>query len=179
MSDELKKDDWWYIIKKVTFLICLAGFVANSYMCLKQFIGKETVQSQELKHNKELVLPSFTICSLSGYKKKITKHQDLKLNNYLNNTLELDEILLWVTNDDNMWTIEQLIKDTKSWHITTTYSLYKGRCHTIRYLHKVLKVDFDISQLMNTKYFSFRSDLHCHYCLNDYRLLGGKWVNYG
>jgi len=137
MSDELKKDDWWYIIKKVTFLICLAGFVANSYMCLKQFIGKETVQSQEIKHNKELALPSITICSLSGYKEKITKHQDLKLNNYLNNTLELDEILLWVTNDDNLWTIEQMIKDKTSWQVTTTYSLYKGRCHTISYLHEV------------------------------------------
>ena len=151
MSDELKKDDWWYIIKKVTFLICLAGFVANSYMCLKQFIGKETVQSQEIKHNKELVLPSFTICSLSGYKEKITKHQDLKLNNYLNNTLELNEILLLVQTDDNVWTIEQLIKDKTSWQVTTTYSLYKGRCHTIRFLHKVLELNFDILQLIHAK----------------------------
>ena len=150
MSVELKKDDWWYLIKKATFLICLAGFVANSYMCLKQFIGKETVQSQEIKHNKELAFPSITICSLSGYKEKIRNHQDLKLNNYLNNTLELDEILLWVTTDGKVMTIEQLIKDKTSWQVTTTYSLYKGRCYTIRYLHKVLELDFDISQLINT-----------------------------
>ena len=151
MSVELKKDDWWYLIKKATFLICLAGFVANSYMCLKQFIGKETVQSQELKHNKELVLPSLTICSLSGFKEKIIRHQDLKLNNYLNNTLELDEIILWVQTDDNVWTVEQLIKDKTSWRVTTTYSLYKGRCHTIRFLHKVLEMNFIISQFINAK----------------------------
>ena len=151
MSVELKKDDWWYLIKKATFLICLAGFVANSYMCLKQFIGKETVQSQELKHNKELVLPSLTICSLSGFKEKIIRHQDLKLNNYLNNTLELDEIILWVQTDDNVWTVEQLIKDKTSWQVTTTYSLYKGRCHTIRFLHKVLELNFDILQLIHAK----------------------------
>ena len=150
-----QKINVWYAIKIVTFMICLAGFVANSLMIFKQFLGKQTITSQDLQHNEELVLPSFTICSLSGYKEKITKHQDLKLNNYLNNTLELNEILLLVQTDDNVWTIEQLIKDKTSWQVTTTYSLYKGRCHTIRFLHKVLELNFDILQLIHAKLYSF------------------------
>ena len=133
MSFELKKDIW-YVIKTATFMICLAGFVANSSMIVKQFIGKQTITSQNLEHNKELYLPSFTICSPRGYKEKIKKFQDLKLNNYLEKTLGLDEVLFRV----NEMTIEKLIENTTFWQVTTTYARFKGCCHTIRYLKKVL-----------------------------------------
>ena len=133
-----KEKDVWYAIKIVTFVICLAGFVANSFMIFKHFIGKQTITSQDLQHNNELTLPSVTICSFSGYKQKITRYQDLILNNYLNKTLELDEILYMVVGDDRWMTIEQLLKNKTFWEVTTTYSIYKGRCHTIRYNQKVL-----------------------------------------
>ena len=133
MSLELKKNIW-YFIKTVTFIICLAGFVVNSSMIIKQFFIKQTITSKNLVHNKELDLPSFTICSLSGFKEKIKKFQDLKLNNYLEKTLGLDEILFQV----NEMSIDKLIENTTFWQITTTHTKYKGRCHTIRYLKKVL-----------------------------------------
>ena len=137
MSVESKKDVW-YAIKIVTFMICLAGFVANTFMIFKQFIGKQTITSHDLQHNKELAFPSFTICSHNVYKEKVTKTQDLALNYYLNNTVEIEEILISVSTGDTDWTIEQLIKDKTFWDVTTTYSIYKGRCHTIRYKKKVL-----------------------------------------
>ena len=136
-----QKNNVWYAIKIVTFMICLAGFVANSFMIFKQFLGKQTITSQDLQHNEELVLPSFTICSLSGYREKITKHEDLKLNNYLNKTLNLDEILISVITKDSEMTIEQLIENKTFWEVTTTYTRNKGRCHTIRYTNKVLFID--------------------------------------
>ena len=135
-----QKNDVWYAIRIATFLICLAGFVANSLMIFKQFLGKQTITSQDLQHNEELVLPSFTICSLSGYREKITKHQDLKLNNYLNKTLNLDEILISVITEDSKMTFEQLIENKTFWEVTTTYTRNKGRCHTIRYTKKVLYI---------------------------------------
>ena len=135
MDPEIK-ERVWITIKIVTFIICLAGFAGNSFMSFKVFIGKQTITSQDLQHNEELALPSLTICSRSGYKRKISKYQDFELDNYLNNTLELDEILLSV---DEM-TIEQIKKNTMLWEVTTTYSLFRGRCYTIRYIPKVNEV---------------------------------------
>ena len=120
-------------IKTVSFIICLAGFAGNSFMSFKVFIGKQTITSQDRQNDEELELPSLTICSLSGYKRRISKYQEFELDNYLNNTLELEEILLSV---DEM-TIEQIKKNTMLWEVTTTYNLFRGRCYTIRYIPKV------------------------------------------
>ena len=124
---------FWVVLKAATFLICLAGFVGNSFMIFKQFISKQTITSQDVQINDELVLPSFTICSLSGFKEKMNKYRDLELDDFHNKTLELDEILLWVED----LTIDELRENTTTWEITTTYGPYKGRCHTIRYIPKV------------------------------------------
>ena len=134
--DSEVKERVWITIKTVTFIICLAGFAGNSLMSFKVFIGKQTITSQDQQHHEELSLPSLTICSLSGYKKRISKYQDFDLNNYLNNTLELDEIILSV---DGM-TIEQIKKNRTFWEVTTTYNLFRGRCYTIRYIPKVSEV---------------------------------------
>ena len=139
MSIEMKKKVYT-AIKTITFIFCLAGFVCNSFMIFKQFIGKKTITSQDIEHNKKLAVPSFTLCSLSGYKEKITKHQDLKLNNYLNKTFNLDEILISVITEDSKMTFEQLIENKTFWEVTTTYTRNKGRCHTIRYTKKVLYI---------------------------------------
>ena len=123
----------WTAIKTITFIFCLAGFVCNSFMIFKQFIGKKTITSQDIEHNNKLAVPPFTLCSLSGYKEKITNYQGIKLNDYLNNTLDLDEILISI----NGMTVKDIRHNSKLWEVTTTYSAYKGRCHTIRYMSKV------------------------------------------
>ena len=110
MLPHLKKSIWTFI-KAVTFVICLAGFVCNSFMIFKQFIGKQTITSWDIQKSKELLLPSFTICSLTGVKNRITKYKHLELSNYINNTLELDEILVSI--DD--LTINKLREDTAAW----------------------------------------------------------------
>ena len=84
-------------------------------MSFKVFIGKQTITSQDQQHNEELALPSLTICSLSGYKKKISKYQDFDLKNYLNNTLELDEILLSV--DEMTIEGEAIFNKSDSWNV--------------------------------------------------------------
>ena len=124
------------VLKAATFFICVAGFVGNSFMIFKQFISKQTITSQDVQKNDELVLPSFTMCSLSAFKEKMNKYRDVELDNFHNKTLELDEILLWVED----MTIDELRENTTTWEITATYGPYKGRCYTIRYLPKVTDI---------------------------------------
>ena len=138
MSPEWNKKIWT-AVKTLTFILCLAGFAWNSSGNFKQFIGRQTITSQDLQHNEKLALPSFTLCSLSSFKEKITKYQDLELKSYLNNTLDLDEILVAVQgpNGQPFIGLKQLKELTTLWEVSTTYSQFRGRCHTIRYIPKV------------------------------------------
>ena len=140
MSPDYVKDlprKFWVVIKAATLLFCLAGFVGNSFMIFKQFIGKQTITSQDTQKNEELALPSFTVCALSGFKEKMTKFRDVELDGFHNKSLEFDEYILSV---DDM-TIEELRTNDTTWELSTTYSPYKGRCHTIRYIPKVFSIN--------------------------------------
>ena len=149
MSPEMK-GRIWIAVKTITFIICLAGFAWNSFTNFTQFIGKQTITTEDLQHNEELVLPSFTLCGISSFKEKVTNYQDLELNNYLNNTLELDEIFINVDGPvpmthsipANVTSIDlrQLKKMSTLWEVRTTFSQVRGRCHTIRYIPKVTKI---------------------------------------
>lgn len=130
----------WHIIsvlKVVTFFICLGGFIANSYIIFTQFIGKNTITSQNTENNDRLLLPSFTICSLSGFKEEMDNYDDLVLENYLNKTLNLEEILYGYYDDEDFVDLDEMKADTSLWKFTITYSQYKGRCHTLTYKKQV------------------------------------------
>ena len=130
----------WHIIsvlKVATLFICLGGFIANSYIIFTQFIGKKTITSQNTENNDRLLLPSFTICSLSGFKEEMDDYDDLVLENYLNKTLYLEEILYGYYDDEDFVDLDAMKADTSSWKFTITYSQYKGRCHTLTYKKQV------------------------------------------
>ena len=74
----------WTFTKIIACIVCLVGFVANSLYISKQFIGGKTVTSENIKKYQKLGLPSVTICSVSGFKKKMNETDDLELENYLN-----------------------------------------------------------------------------------------------
>ena len=161
MSPEYVKDlprKFWVVIKAATLMFCLAGFVGNSFMIFKQFVGKQTITSQDTQKNEELALPSFTVCALSGFKEKMTKFRDVELDGFHNKSLEFDEYILSV---DDM-TIEELRENDTTWELSTTYSPYKGRCHTIRYIPKVFSLIsfgkihsyFLLMLSLSTKYFN-------------------------
>ena len=149
MSDS--KNTFWTVIKTTTFLICLAGFAANSFMIFQQFLGKQTLTSEDVQNIGELSLPSITFCGVTGFKERITKLRDLERDNYDNKTLAIEDILLDVEYSDSgdVITIEKLRENTTSWKMTTTYSPYKGRCHTIRYIPKVNDIQFTFSPSNN------------------------------
>ena len=125
------------VVKVVTFFICLADFIANSYIIFTQFIGKKTITSQDVQNNDRLFLPSITICGLSGFKEEMDEYDDLMLENYLNKTFDLEEFLYGYYDDEDFIYLDTMKADTSSWKFTTTYSQYKGRCHTLTYKKQV------------------------------------------
>ena len=135
MTSNLKKKVQ-NVTKTIAFFICLSGFFGNTFMIFKQFIGRQTVTSQDVQKNDQLTLPSFTICGRTGFKEKVTKYQDLQLENYLNKTFELEDIIGVIEG----MSVKELRKNKTSWEVTTTYSQYKGRCYTIRYIPMVINI---------------------------------------
>ena len=126
-------------VKALTVFACLIAFIANSYAIFTQFIGKKTITSENVENNDRLLLPSITICSLSGFKEEMDEYDDLVLENYLNKTLNLEELLYGYYNydDKDFVYLDTMKADTLSWQFTTTYSQFRGRCHTLNYKKQV------------------------------------------
>ena len=96
----------------------------------------------KVQENTELFLPSMTLCGVSGFKRIVDKYSDLKLENYVNNTIGLNEMLIEVyDHDQNVFEAKSINKpifgESNVWKITTIYSAYRGRCYTIEYRIKV------------------------------------------
>ena len=121
-------------VKVLSVIACLIAFIANSYAIFIQFIDMRTITSQDVEHNNELLLPSITICSLSGFKEEMHEFKDLELENYRKKTLDLDEILSGYFDFNNkglLVNLSTMKANTTLWKFTTTYSQFKGRCHTL------------------------------------------------
>ena len=130
-------------LKFVVVILCLVGFVFNSYYIFKQFIGHQTVTSFNIQENLELYLPSITLCGTSGYKEQVNEYSDLRLENYVSNTIGITEILVSNKKNESDMPGELPVQDTLfdelgQWRILTTYSAYRGRCYTIEYREKVI-----------------------------------------
>ena len=133
----MREKNLWAILKAITGILCMVGFVGNSYIIFDHFIGHNTITSQNQKKYEKIALPSVTICSPSGFKKVMDEPGDLELDSYLNSTIDLDEVLLDVADSGGFYYLEEIYKNPTIWKITTTYSSFKGRCHTIQYKKEV------------------------------------------
>ena len=140
-----KKHLYLRSLKMTIMLLCLVGFFFNSFIIFKRFIGNETVTSMKIQENKELYLPSITLCGFSGFKRIVNRYSDLKLENYVNNTIDLNEMLITAfdneqNNVDPKVGLEPNTNKSSIWKIITTYSAYRGRCYTIEYRKKVSRL---------------------------------------
>ena len=135
-------------IKVITVMFCLAGFVANSYIIFQHFVAGKTVTSYDIQKQSKLLLPSITICRISGFKEEIDEFADLELHQYISKTLNLDEVFIKIEDSKHSQvSVEDHIQGTgnktenkgeEKWKLLTTYSMYKGRCHTIEYREEVI-----------------------------------------
>ena len=133
-----KKNSFLLILKGTVLVLCLIGFFFNSYIIFKQFIEKETVTSYKIEETSKLHLPSVTFCGNSGFKRIVENYSDFELQNYINNTVKLSEIVKEVTDHNNK--TYKIAPDRSTtfdgsgkWKIIETYSAYRGRCYTIEY----------------------------------------------
>ena len=126
------------LLKFGSAVLCIVGFVCNSYIIFKQFIEGKRLTSLDIRKGTKLVLPSLTICRFSGYKEAMDEYTDLELVNFLNKTLDLEEILISIK-DPHSYTspITDIYKNVTHWKIKATYSNSRGRCHTIHYNQQV------------------------------------------
>ena len=137
-----KTSKYWNVLKLILVVICIVGFFFNSFVIFKQFIGNETVVTNKIQESKKLYFPSITLCGFSGFKQIVKDYSELEYESYINNTIEINEMLIEVADhDNNVWRAEPVMDTTfdKSgrWEISTTYSAYRGRCYTINYKRKV------------------------------------------
>ena len=138
-----KWESLWMRTFKVTItILCLIGFCFNSFIIFKQFVGNETLTSHKIEQNLELFLPSITLCGPSGFKRAVKKYSDLELDNYLNNTVDLKDMLIIFHDEDNNYidaksVVGIIYNSSNIWKVTTTSSAYRGRCYTIEYMKKV------------------------------------------
>ena len=106
-------------------------------MIFKQFIDKETITSYKIQETSNLYLPSITFCRQSGYKRKVENYTDFKIKNYIENTVELSEIVQEVADQSNQTfskpDIHSKVNGSGKWNIVETYSAYRGRCYTMEY----------------------------------------------
>ena len=137
---------FWKIVKTSTCIFCLVGFVLNSLAIFENFVEGKTLTSNELQKNDRLLLPSITICGISGFKEEMDEYSDLDFESYLNKTIDLEDILWDAVVDKTYFTVTEMLEDKTLWKISTTYSQYKGRCHTIQYTKgvKISKLYFEI-----------------------------------
>ena len=148
LNKSLKSDDCWIpgilsVFKLITLLCCVVGFVLNSLLIFQHFIESKTVTTSNLERKSKLRLPSLTICSPYGFKEKIFTVDGITHENYINNTIELKEIVnsIYIMGLDYSLRYILNIEDhfngvdyqSNAWKIGTIYSKYRGRCYTIQH----------------------------------------------
>ena len=119
-------------------VVCLILFFANSFVIFKQSIsGKTIVFSDFNVAEDKLYFPLIVICNSSSYK---TTEGLTSKDEYINNTLDIDEILdsvyLGFLNNYTYLLNDNVLSETlKVWPI---FTYYRGLCYGYRYTKKVI-----------------------------------------
>ena len=106
---------WVKILKGFIFWSLTLGFCWTSYFNLVDFISeKETTSTRVDYVVKGLELPAITICNKRGYK---NIERNLKLQDYLKNTMDLKDFLVGVYHSDlaNENFFEDFLEVTQLW----------------------------------------------------------------
>ena len=128
---------------KITIVVgCLLGFILNSIEIFSVFSEKSTVSTSNTENEGSLFYPSITICASRSYKHMINEFSDIELHNYFNNTIRLSETIDYLYHGDfNSSEVDfenfDIYYESDHLRISTTYTLYKGRCYTLDYKNKV------------------------------------------
>ena len=144
IKTQLSAEKWSLILKSFVTLICLAFFIENTFEIFKQYFSKKTILAADYEHQQNISFPDFIICNFSAYKH--AKISRLDFDSYVNNTMNLSDVLIAITHPDigsgagNMDKEESLYNSTfvsKHIHIEQIFSYYRGNCYKVRYKRQV------------------------------------------
>ena len=134
---------WINCLKLITTISCVIGFVLNSMVIFRHFVENKTITSINKELHSKLPFPSLTVCSGNAFKTRITSFDDLTMEKFKNNTVELMDLIAYVytISDTGIYENDLTIYDefngerynSDTWHISTVYSQYRGRCYTIEF----------------------------------------------
>ena len=138
---------WINCLKLITTISCVIGFVLNSMVIFRHFVENKTITSINKELHSKLSFPSLTVCSGNAFKTRITSFDDLTMEKFKNNTVELMDLIAYVytISDTGIYENDLTIYDefngerynSDTWHISTVYSQYRGRCYTIEFRKEV------------------------------------------
>ena len=138
---------WINCLKLITTISCVIGFVLNSMVIFRHFVENKTITSINKELHSKLPFPSLTVCSGNAFKTRITSFDDLTMEKFKNNTVELMDLIAYVytISDSGIYENSFTIYDefngesynSDTWHISTVYSQYRGRCYTIEFRKEV------------------------------------------
>ena len=131
------------VIKFGTIAICLGMFACNSFVVFKQYIGGNTVITNDIEIYSKMQLPSITICGTRGFKEELLNYSYVEKERYFSNTFELNELIYVIRDNEvkNYTTPEELLDGQQDnpeiWINKVTLSAYRGRCYTFEYQKEV------------------------------------------
>ena len=133
------------VIKSCAAFICVALFIANSYVIFKQFASHNTILATNYIEEEKLRFPTLIICNASAYKNP--KFRDFSLESYLNNTISLSDFLIAITQPDKngeSGVIENEVILYNSTYCSDNITIeairseYRGNCFKVEYKKKVI-----------------------------------------
>ena len=140
-SQDISPEQKLKIAKALFVLICLCGFVCNSYLIFSQFIEGRTILSNDLKspENGMLQAPSILVCGKMSFEDNII---NTNLSEFEENSLKLSEFLeaaYFFSHVDRL--DNQLAEDViDQWR--PFYTAFYGTCHKLEVRKLVRKKIF-------------------------------------
>ena len=138
---------WIKCLRLITTISCVIGFVLNSMVIFRHFVENKTITSINKELHSKLPFPSLTVCSSTAFKTRITSFDGLTMEKFKNNTMELMDLIAYVYTISDTGIYENSLNiydefngeryNSDTWHISTVYSQYRGRCYTIEFRKEV------------------------------------------
>ena len=135
-----RRDKFTFILKSLVIIVCLGLFFANSYAIFTKFASKNTIIASNTVHESRLLLPAIVLCNARGYKNPELSNVDFK--EYINNTVELSDILISVSshygNSYESPSIQYNITyKSQELNVDPILTYFRGRCYKFTYSRQV------------------------------------------
>ena len=138
-----KKAEIYKMVKISTYILCLGGFIINSFETFQKYIQKTTLVLSSTQEATELPLPAFVFCNGSSYQ-QFTNVSIYRKEEYLKQTRDPTtylERIYFYGSDQNL--------DNNLYSETALLSSLFGRCLAVQLRKKVFQFLIILAILKN------------------------------